>query len=389
MVARIPKAGGATPWTPQSASTPDRVESQSIRRFWRTARGFLTGGAGWWPWALIGLLVAGVVLQLLVQYRLNLWNRDFFNALERKDTSAVWQQTETVLGLVLLSVGLAIVAVWGRMTFQRNWRRWLTLQLVSRLPEPGAALELAEYRIAEDARIATDAPIDFMVGLLTSVLTAATFITVLWTVGGSIDLSPLGLRTQIPGYLVIAVVIYSAFTTAGMVLIGGRMASVIERKNEAESELKSAVARLREDLQREYAGETVHPDLGLVAAVAAALNKVIAHWKRLCGQHMRTTLVSHGNTLLAPLIGLVLCVPNYVHGSMMLGEMTQSAAAFVAVQAAFNWLVDNYPRLAEWASSSSRVAALLSSLDTIDDPRAPGRDQRCRAPTGNQEAHPV
>ena len=194
-------------------------------------------------------------------------------------------------------------------------------------------------------------------------LTAATFITVLWTVGGSIDLSLLGLGTRIPGYLVIAVVIYSALTTAAMMLIGGRMAAVIERKNEAESLLKSAVARLREDLQREYAGETARPDSGLVATVASAMDKVAAEWRRLCSQHMRTTLVSHGNTLLAPLIGLVLCVPNYVHGSMTLGEMTQSAAAFVAVQSAFNWLVDNYPRLAEWASSSSRVGVLLLRLD--------------------------
>lgn len=372
MAAPVRSSAAATPRASPSPSSPERVESQSIRRFWRTARGFLTGGAGWWPWALIGLLVAGVVLQLLVQYRLNLWNRDFFNALEQKDGGVMWQQAEILLLLAALSVGLAIVAVWGRMTFQRKWRQWLTPLLISlwagdaswrRLFEPGDELEFAEYRIAEDARIATDAPIDFMVGLLASVLTAATFITVLWTVGGSIDLSLLGLGTRIPGYLVIAVVIYSALTTAAMMLIGGRMAAVIERKNEAESLLKSAVARLREDLQREYAGETARPDSGLVATVASAMDKVAAEWRRLCSQHMRTTLVSHGNTLLAPLIGLVLCVPNYVHGSMTLGEMTQSAAAFVAVQSAFNWLVDNYPRLAEWASSSSRVGVLLLRLD--------------------------
>jgi putative ATP-binding cassette transporter len=353
-------------------SLPERTERQAMRRFWRTARGFLTGEAGWWPWALVGVLVVGAVLQLLVQYRLNLWNRDFFNALERKDGSAIWQQAEALMVLATLSVGLAIVAVWGRMAFQRKWRAWLTSRLVRlwlgagggrHLPGPGTEPEFAEYRIADDARIATDAPIDFMVGLLTSVLTAATFITVLWTVGGSIDLSLLGLRTPIPGYLVYAVVVYSALTTVAMMLIGWRMASVIERKNEAESELKSAVARLREDLQHEYAGDAVQADPGLVAAVDAALHKVISNWKRLCGQHMRTTLVSHGNTLLAPLIGLVLCVPNYVHGTMMLGEMTQSAAAFAAVQSAFNWLVDNYPRLAEWASSSSRVGVLLLRLD--------------------------
>ncbi len=149
-------------------------------------------------------------------------------------------------------------------------------------------------------------------------------------------------------------------------LIGGRMGSVIERKNEAESELKSAVARLREDLQREHAGETVQPDPGLVAAVAAALHKVIAHWKRLCGQHMRTTLVSHGNTLLAPLIGLVLCVPNYVHGSMMLGEMTQSAAAFVAVQGRLQLAGRQLSAAGRVDVRRDPVGVLLLRLDNCD-----------------------
>ena len=352
-------------------SPREHAESQSIRRFWQSARGFLTGGAGWCPWGLIGLLVVGVILQLAVQYRLNLWNRDFFNALELKDGSVVWQQAETLLVLAALSVGLAILAVWGRMTFQRKWRDWLTAWLLAvwtaragGRSEPAAELDLAEYRIAEDARIATDAPIDFMVGLLTSVLTAGTFITVLWTVGGSFDLSPVGLEMRIPGYLVVAVIIYSAVMTSAMMLVGGKMAPVIERKNEAESELKSAIARLRENLQGESAGETVRPtNSGLRTSVGAAVNKVISAWRRLCGQHMRTTLVSHGNSLLAPFIGIIFCVPNYVHGGMSLGEMTQSAAAFVAVQSAFNWLVDNYSRLAEWSSSSSRVGVLLLRLD--------------------------
>ena len=87
---------------------------------------------------------------------------------------------------------------------------------------------------------------------------------------------------------------------------------------------------------------------------------------------MRTTLVSHGNTLLAPLIGLILCVPQYLQETMSLGEVTQAAAAFAAVQGAFNWLVDNYPRLAEWASSASRVGVLLMGIDRLESGRAHG-----------------
>jgi vitamin B12/bleomycin/antimicrobial peptide transport system ATP-binding/permease protein len=44
----------------------------------------------------------------------------------------------------------------------------------------------------------------------------------------------------------------------------------------------------------------------------------------------------------------------------------QAASAFVTVQIAFNWLVDNYPRLADWAASARRVASLLVSLDRLE-----------------------
>jgi ABC-type uncharacterized transport system fused permease/ATPase subunit len=348
------------------------VQSEPIRRFWQAARGFLTGQAGWYPWGLIGLLIAEVVLQLLVRYRLNLWNRDFFNALEQRSGSLAWQQTGTLLILTSLSVGLAIIAVWGRMTFQRMWREWLTSRLVSfwvtrgqdlDRDKTGSEPEFAEYRIAEDARVATDAPIDFMVGLLSAILTAATFVAVLWTVGGTIDLAPLGLAVQVPGFLVLAAILYAAITTTAMLVIGGKMASVIERKNQAESQLKYAVGRLREYLQLPAARKIGPSRQQLLETVDSGTKDVVAEWRHLCGQHVRTTLVSHSNSLLAPLVGLILCVPNYAHGSMMLGEMTQSAAAFVAVQGAFNWLVDNYPRLAEWASSSGRVGVLLLDLD--------------------------
>ena len=56
---------------------------------------------------------------------------------------------------------------------------------------------------------------------------------------------------------------------------------------------------------------------------------------------------------------------------MSLGELTQSAAAFVTVQSAFNWLVDNYQRLADWRSSAHRVATLLIALDELEAKEMP------------------
>ena len=70
---------------------------------------------------------------------------------------------------------------------------------------------------------------------------------------------------------------------------------------------------------------------------------------------MRATVVSNSNVVLAPVIPIILCAPKYLAGEMSLGQVMQAAAAFVVVQAAFNWLVDNYPRLADWAASARNV----------------------------------
>jgi putative ATP-binding cassette transporter len=51
---------------------------------------------------------------------------------------------------------------------------------------------------------------------------------------------------------------------------------------------------------------------------------------------------------------------------MLLGDVTQAAAAFLAVQGAFNWLIDNFPRLAECLSSANRVGNLLLAFDQLE-----------------------
>jgi vitamin B12/bleomycin/antimicrobial peptide transport system ATP-binding/permease protein len=63
---------------------------------------------------------------------------------------------------------------------------------------------------------------------------------------------------------------------------------------------------------------------------------------------------------------IILCAPKYLDGSLTLGEVMQAASAFTIVQATFNWLVDNYSRLADWTASARRVASLMVSLDALE-----------------------
>ena len=267
---------------------------------------------------------------------------------------------------------LAVTSVWGRMTMQRQWRAWLTRHLIEYFVDNDRYVRLAqvegdetipEYRIAEDVRIATDAPIDFALGLVSSLLTATIFVQILWNVGGEARFSAFDHTFWIPGYLVVSVAAYSGIVTTAMVLVGSPLTKVIQVKNQAEAELITAAHRLRD------IGEGVTPKLyepEVRHGLRQALQNTLAQWRRLCWQLMRTTLVSHGNTLLAPIIGLVLCAPKFLAGTMTLGELTQAAAAFTLVQGSFNWLVDNYSRVADWISSLERVGGLLLLLDKLN-----------------------
>jgi vitamin B12/bleomycin/antimicrobial peptide transport system ATP-binding/permease protein len=89
-------------------------------------------------------------------------------------------------------------------------------------------------------------------------------------------------------------------------------------------------------------------------------------WKDICIQHMRSTIISQTSGYIAPVLPIILCAPKFLDGSMTLGEVMQAASASTIVQAAFNWLVDNYPRLADWIASARRVASLQVALDALE-----------------------
>ncbi len=152
-----------------------------------------------------------------------------------------------------------------------------------------------------------------------------------------------------------------------MLWIGKNFVVVSEGKNQAEAEYRYALTRIREN------GESIALLGGEEeerAGIDRSFGNVVRQWVRICGQHMRTTVVSHGSSMIAPVIPILLAAPKYLDGSMSLGQVMQAASAFTIVQSAFGWLVDNYPRLAEWTAGARRIASLMVSLDALEKAEA-------------------
>ena len=165
-----------------------------------------------------------------------------------------------------------------------------------------------EFRIAEDARVATEAPISMAVGLLSAIPNVIIFIGILWSVGGDVAIGTHGNTWTVPKYLVFAVVIYASSLTMGVTAIGRRMVSIIAGRNAAEAQLRSVASTWR-DLAA--SSEPAEDAQGLNRLVNEVFNIVIARWRDICIQFMRITMIAHGNSLAAPIVAWFLCSPKY------------------------------------------------------------------------------
>src|SRR6267154_535264 len=363
---------------PDPELTPEEAEEARkdylLTRFWISARGYWGKNGDRLAWLFsIGLLLL-IIANVGFQYGINVWNRAIFDAIEKRDSATVFYLSAVFFPLAIGSVLHGVAQVFARMGIQRRWRAWLTSSVMTRWLANGRYYQLnlvggdhtnPEYRIAEDLRIATDSPVDFIAGVTSALLSAATFIVVLWTIGGALTATVAGSTINIPGFLVIAAVLYAAIASGSITTIGRRFVQISEAKNQAEAEYRYVLTRVRENGESIalLGGEQEERD-----GIDRTFSNVLRQWARLAGQHMRTTLVSQGSSLIAPVVPLLLCAPKFLDGSMSLGQVMQAASAFTIVQSAFGWLVDNYPRLADWNANACarRIASLMMSLDGLE-----------------------
>ena len=354
------------------------VRKQLIRRFWRLAYGFWRRGGDRRAWILTGALLAIILAILFFQYQMNVWNRLLFDALEQKNSAEVLRQALIYIPLLLGSIFFAVANVYVKMTMQRLWREWLTNDVLDRWLKDGRYYHLnlvegdhenPESRITDDIRYATEAPVDIVAGILSAFLSAVTFIFVLWAVGGALDFEIGGTQFHVPGFLVIAAFVYAMFGTGSMLLIGRSFVRVSEVQNQREAELRYALTRLRENGESiALLGGEEEERAGLTRNVKALLES----WRMVMGQWMRTTFVSSTSGFVASVLPILLCAPKFLAGEMSLGQVMQAASAFVIVQTAFAWLVDNYPRFANWNANARRVASMIASLDALEEAEKAG-----------------
>jgi len=85
-------------------------------------------------------------------------------------------------------------------------------------------------------------------------------------------------------------------------------------------------------------------------------------WHRQTRGQGNLSLLTSSLAYLAPVVPLVVALPRYLSGEIQLGGLMQTAQAFSSVQWALSWLIDNFPKFADWRASTDRVVHLHVAL---------------------------
>ncbi len=350
-------------------SPPVRQQDGFGRKLWRLTSAYYSSEERRSAWAMTAAVVVLTLLQIAVQVRLNLCNRDFFDALERRDHGQFLWQMGLFTALALAGIAVAVLQLHARQTLQVWWREWQVRHLQRRLLADSChyrlqhlenAADNPDQRISENTRWATAMAVELALGLLHSVLLLVSFVGILWTVSGALPVVLGGLEMEIPGYMVVAAVLYAAVGTWATWAIGRPMTAINARRNEAESDHRFALVRLRENgegvaMIRGEADEErgLARAFGRVTGVMTDLNRVERH----------LTVVSSAYGMMTHVFPLLVVSPRYFAGAISLGVLMQVGSAFHEVTRALTWFMTNHPRVADWVSHVERVVELEDSLD--------------------------
>jgi vitamin B12/bleomycin/antimicrobial peptide transport system ATP-binding/permease protein len=337
----------------------------------------------WFAW---GMLIAIIVLNLTMvgmSVILNFWHREFYNAIQTKNWQAflellfMYRRTPSGLmpGFVELAtiwIAIAVYAVYLNQWLQIRWRNWMTREFLAEWLSDRACYHISlatdtaavgtdnpDQRIAEDLRDFTRSTLSLGLSLLSNVVSLFSFLTILWSLSGSITV----LGISIPGYMVWVALIYSVLGTWLTHLVGRPLAAMNFRQQRVEADFRYALVRVRENVEgiALYHGEKEEQEL-----LYQRFSSVIGNWWAIMRRLRWLNALTSGYSQLASIFPIVVAAPRYFFGTMELGDLMQTVGAFGQVQGAMSWIIDQYSANNPNEVSLVRWRSIVERLSTFD-----------------------
>jgi len=346
----------------------------SLRAFAAIACGYWTApGHRAVAWSLAAGMVLFGVINVAIALWLNIWNRDFFDALEKRDTTLLAEQVY-ILAAIVVSAGVSVaIHLHIRRRLQISWRTWLTHVTTRRWLHAGRQYQLGlladdcdnpDGRIAEDIRVSCELAVEFAQSILQCILQLVTFLGVLWVLSGELPIRIGSFEFSLPGYMVWAAVLYALFGSILTYALGSGLIAAGNVRQAREADVRSVLIRARENaegiaLMRGEADERER--------LRGAVTDLGKAWHAQTRGQGSLALLTSSLAYIAPVVPLILALPRYLAGDIQLGGLMQTAQAFSNVQWALSWMIDNFPRIADWRASVDRVVHLHAALHDLEE----------------------
>jgi vitamin B12/bleomycin/antimicrobial peptide transport system ATP-binding/permease protein len=322
-------------------------------------------------WAGRGLLAAVIAIELslvAIDVLVNQWNNRFYNALQDKNWDTfVWEFGVFVV-LASLSVVLSVYQLYLNQWLQIRWRSWLTSHYLGewlegpnhyRMQLQGDAADNPDQRMTDDVKLFVERTLEIGIGLLSSIVSLASFVVILWGLSAAAPLHLFGNEFPIPGYLVWGALIYAVFGTLMTQWIGSPLVNLDFEQQQREADFRFNLVRVRENSEQIalMRGEPAERE-----RLLHRFGRVISNWYGIMSRTKRLTAFTQSYAQAAVVFPYALVAPAYFAGKVQLGGMMQTASAFDSVYKALSFFVSIYRKLAEWRAVVARLDGFEMSI---------------------------
>src|SRR5215471_2802115 len=341
---------------------------QFIRDLWALVRPYWGSEERRSAWAL---LIANITLTLAMVYMsvlFNQWYNLFYNTLQDKAKAEFFHQIGRFCVLAAIYIVIAVYRIYLNQMLQIRWRRWLTGRYLSdwlrdrnyyRMQLRDDGTDNPDQRIAEDFRLFVDQSLSLGFGFLNATVTLVSFVAILWSLSGSLEI-PLGGTTYvIYGYMVWVAVVYAIAGTWFTHKIGKPLILLNFNQQKYEADFRYNLVRFRENSEGValYRGEEDE-----LRGFRTRFNAVVDNWWAIMKRQKLLTFFTAGYSQAAVIFPFVVGAPRFFSGAIQLGGLVQISNAFGQVQGSLSWFVDAYTNFASWRASVDRLISFRNAV---------------------------
>jgi putative ATP-binding cassette transporter len=349
-----------------------------VRAAWRLAGPYWSSKERGKGLALLAAVVALALGLVWLNVQFNSWNNDFYNAIQEKNQADFFRLLGKFTLLAFGYIAAGVYQLYLQQMLQIEWRTWLNEHLLGAWLAESAyyRLQLVErgtdnpdQRIAEDLRLFVDATLSLALGLLSAVVTLASFVAILWTLSGALQVG----TVSVPGYMVWFALGYAIAGTWLTHLLGRPLIGLEFGQQRYEADYRFALVRLRENAEGValYRGE--HEEQ---ANFRTRFANVITNWWAIMRKQKQLGWFTSGYSQIAIIFPFVVAAPRYFSGQIMLGGLMQTASAFGQVQGALSWFIGAYTQFAAWKATVDRLTGFQEKLDEVHAEARRGAGER-------------